>query len=83
MFKLQTSTGIIVKSYDVEELVDFIEENKGETYQFFHNYRPLSHREFAKAFLDQSKDIDRYIRLESLIYPRLDLIDYATRTENI
>ena len=46
--------------------------------------RALRHsREFAKAFLDQSKDIDRYIRLESLIYPRLDLIDYATRTENI
>jgi hypothetical protein len=76
MFKLKTIQGELVKDVDVYNLCDYIENHKGDTFQFFHGYRPLSTIEFTKMFLTETGDVDLYIRMEALLHDRIDMIDY-------
>lgn len=82
MFKLRTHQGQLLKDVDIYSLCDYIESNKGDTFQFFHGYRPLSITEFTKMFLTETKDVDLYIRMEALLHDRIDMIDYYFKNLN-
>lgn len=76
MFKLRTSTGQIVKSFDIYDLFEFIINSKGETFEFFLGYYPITHNDFSKLFLTETRNTEQYILIESSLNPRIDLIDY-------
>ena len=76
MFKLRTSTGQIVKSFDIYDLFEFIINSKGETFEFFLEYHPITHNEFCKLFLTEIRNGAEYIQLETSIHTQIDLIDY-------
>lgn len=76
MYKVKTSCGLLKKTFFIEEILITIQETKGSEYKFFLGYKPISHIDFLKMFLTETRNVEKYIKLESLLNPRIDLIDY-------
>ena len=66
MYKLKTICGKVVKSHNIEVLYDFIIQNESQ-YQFYIGYKPLSHKDFAKTFLTETRNGIKYAKLEAII----------------
>lgn len=77
MFKVQTSCGLLVKSFKIYDILDCVLATKGSEYQFFREYLPMSYNEFTKMFLTETRNGHDYTRLECALYTQIDLIDYA------
>ena len=67
MYKLEAiNLRKIIKSYDIQVLCDFVTANESE-YQFYKGYTPLSHDEFLRHYLHETKNYQNYLQLFTLL----------------
>lgn len=76
MYKLKTNSGIVVKSFDILELYEFIIESNESEYQFFIGYKPISYIDFCKLFFSELNDTEMYIKLECKLYITKTLVEH-------
>lgn len=79
MFKIKTSCGLLLKSYEIYDIFNCIIKTKGSEYKFYLDYQPLTYNEFLKLFLTETRNGKDYVKLECTLRTQIDLIDYEQK----
>jgi len=73
----------IKKAYDINALVDFIEENRKEnTFNFLIEYTPISASEFLKHLILET-NYRKYLNVYRIIMPTKKISNYHAKTKKV
>lgn len=81
MYKVRTNYGKHMKSLRPEGLIPLLEQTKGSEYEFFDGYMPMTYEKFSKIVLWSTGNFLIYAKLQTMLFDRLDFIDYGRKKE--
>jgi hypothetical protein len=81
MYKIRNNLGHRFKSYNIQEIGNIITSNPSLKYDFFINYKPITHKEFLEIFIKETQDNSTYMNLIKILKAHNSIIDFYEKQD--